>query len=133
MADDSKSSGFGADQIAAFIEKQGVATLLLLVGIYFGYTSFLKPASDKFMMMLDSVSESNVSLTETIATLREGMVLIGEKNTSIGERNAASLEDIETHLRELEAISRDIDSKLNELRTTRFPSMPAPAPAVTLE
>ena len=110
----------GIDQISSFIEKNGISTLLLVAGIYVGYTSFLKPAGDKYVAMLDAVTESNVSLTATIETLKSGIVLIGEKNTHIGEKNAESLSDIESHLKELESISRDIDSKLNELRSRRF-------------
>ena len=113
--------------IGSFIEKNGISTMILCVVAYVGYTSFLAPASAKYMQMLDAVTESNVSLTATIETLKSGIVLIGEKNTQIGEKNADSLEDIEIHLRELESISRDIDSKLNELRTRRYiPSVEAP-------
>ena len=114
--------------IGSFIEKNGISTMILCVVAYVGYTSFLAPASAKYMQMLDAVTESNVSLTATIETLKSGIVLIGEKNTQIGEKNADSLEDIEIHLRELESISRDIDSKLNELRTRRYiPSVEAPS------
>lgn len=117
-----------ADQISSFIEKNGISTLLLVAVAYVGYTSFLAPASAKYMQMLDAVTESNVSLTATITELKSGIVLIGEKNTHIGEKNAESLSDIESHLKELESISRDIDSKLNDLRNRRFmPSAETPS------
>ena len=45
----------GVDQIGSFIEKNGIALLLLVAGIYVGYTSFLKPAGDKYVAMLDAV------------------------------------------------------------------------------
>ena len=106
--------------VSSFIEKNGISTMILCVVAYVGYTSFLAPASAKYMSMLDAVTESNVSLTATIDELKSGIVLIGEKNTHIGEKNSESLADIETHLRELESISRDIDSKLNELRNRRY-------------
>ena len=106
--------------ISSFVEKNGISTMILCVVGYVGYTSFLAPASAKYMSMLDAVTESNVSLTATIETLKSGIVLIGEKNTHIGEKNAESLHDIESHLRELESISRDIDSKLNELKNRRY-------------
>lgn len=118
MSDEAKTPG--VEQISSFIEKNGISTLILCVVAYVGYTSFLAPASAKYMQMLDAVTESNVSLTVTIDELKSGIVLIGEKNTHIGEKNAESLSDIEAQLRELETISRDIDSKLNELRTRRF-------------
>ena len=125
MSDEAKTPG--VDQVSSFIEKNGISTLLLIAVAYVGYTSFLAPASEKYMTMLDAVTESNVSLTATIDELKSGIVLIGEKNTHIGEKNAESLSDIEAHLRELETISRDIDSKLNELRNRRFiPSVEAP-------
>jgi peptidoglycan hydrolase CwlO-like protein len=113
--------------ISSFIEKNGISTMILCVVAYVGYTSFLAPASAKYMSMLDAVTESNVSLTATIETLKSGIVLIGEKNTHLGEKNSESLADIETQLRELEVISRDIDSKLNELKNRRYiPPIPEP-------
>ena len=125
MSDEKKP---GIDQISSFIEKNGISTLLLVAGIYVGYTSFLKPAGDKYVAMLDAVTESNVSLTQTIAELKNGMVLIGQANTEIGNKNADSLSDIEQHLRELETISRDIQSKLGDLRQPRYlPSVEAPS------
>lgn len=116
----------GIDQISSFIEKNGISTLLLVAGIYVGYTSFLKPASEKYVAMLDAVTASNISLTDTIAQLKDGMVEIGQKNTQQGEQNAESLKDIEMHLRELETISRNIESKLSELRQPRY--LPRPEP-----
>lgn len=124
MSDEKKP---GIDQISSFIEKNGISTLLLVAGVYVGYTSFLKPAGDKYVAMLDAVTESNVSLTQTISELKVGMIEIGQKNTQQGEQNAESLKDIEQHLRELETISRNIESKLGELRQPRyFPPQPEP-------
>ena len=127
MADSKQIDSNQINAIGSFIEKNGISTMILCVVAYVGYTSFLAPASAKYMQMLDAVTESNVSLTSTIDELKSGIVLIGEKNTHIGEKNAESLSDIESHLRELETISRDIDSKLNELRNRRFmPAVEAP-------
>ena len=126
MSDEKKP---GIDQISSFIEKNGISTLLLVAGIYVGYTSFLKPAGDKYVAMLDAVTASNVSLTDTIAQLKDGMVAIGQANTEIGNKNSDSLSDIEQHLRELETISRDIQSKLGDLRQPRYLPRPEPVEA----
>lgn len=127
MAESKQIDSNQINAIGSFIEKNGISTMILCVVAYVGYTSFLAPASAKYMQMLDAVTESNVSLTATIDSLKSGIVLIGEKNTHIGEKNSDSLADIETHLRELESISRDIDSKLNDLRTRRYmPAVEAP-------
>ena len=117
MSDEKKP---GIDQISSFIEKNGISTLLLVAGIYVGYTSFLKPAGDKYVAMLDAVTASNISLTDTIAQLKDGMVAIGHANAETGNKNSESLSDIEHHLRELETISRDIQSKLGDLRQPRY-------------
>ncbi len=128
MAESKQIDSNQINAIGSFIEKNGISTMILCVVAYVGYTSFLAPASAKYIQMLDAVTESNVSLTATIDELKSGIVLIGEKNTHIGEKNAESLSDIESHLRELESISRDIDSKLNELRTRRYmPAVEAPS------
>lgn len=127
MSDEAKTPG--VDQISSFIEKNGISTLLLVAGIYVGYTSFLRPASEKYVAMLDAVTESNVSLTQTISELKNGIVLIGEKNTKVGEQNAESLDDIEQHLKELEQISRSIEKQLGELRQPRYLPRPEPVEA----
>jgi hypothetical protein len=127
MSDEDKKPGI--DQISSFIEKNGISTLLLVAGIYVGYTSFLKPAGDKYVAMLDAVTESNVSLTATIAELKTGMIEIGQRNATRGEQAADSLQDIEQHLRELETISRNIESKLGELRQPRYLPRPEPVEA----
>ena len=119
----SESKQIDSGQISAisgFIEKNGISTMILCVVAYVGYTSFLAPASAKYMSMLDAVTESNVSLTSTIDELKSGIVLIGEKNTHIGEQNSESLNDIESHLKELEQISRSIEKQLGELRQPRY-------------
>jgi hypothetical protein len=129
MADESKQIDSNQiNAVGAFIEKNGISTMILCVVAYVGYTSFLAPASAKYMQMLDAVTASNVSLTATIDELKNGMVLIGEKNTHIGEMNSNSLSDIELHLRELEAISRDIDRKLDALRILKPFSPPGDTP-----
>ena len=124
MSDESKAPG--VDQISSFLEKNGLATLLLLAGSYVVYSSFLQPASEKYVAMLDAVTESNVSLTKTISDLKDGLRDVGEKNTRVGEQNTTRLENIHNHLRELEVISRDIQDKLGELRQPRY--LPRPEP-----
>ena len=124
MSEESKTPG--VDQISSFLEKNGLATLLLLAGSYVVYSSFLQPASEKYVAMLDAVTESNVSLTKTISDLKDGLRDVGEKNTRVGEQNTTRLENIHNHLRELEVISRDIQDKLSELRQPRY--LPRPEP-----
>lgn len=124
----SETKSPGIDQISSFIERNGISTLLLVAGVYVAYTSFLKPAGDKYVAMIESVTKSNESLTATISELKNGIVLIGEKNTKVGEQNAESLDDIEQHLRELELISRNIEKQLGELRNPRYmPSISEPS------
>ena len=124
----SETKNPGIDQISSFIERNGISTLLLVAGVYVAYTSFLKPAGDKYVAMIESVTKSNESLTATISELKNGIVLIGEKNTKVGEQNAESLDDIEQHLRELELISRNIEKQLSELRNPRYmPSISEPS------
>lgn len=116
----SESKNPGVDQISSFIEKNGISTLLLVAGIYVAYANFLKPAGDKYVKMLDAVTESNISLTETISQLKDGLRDVGEKNTLLATKNSDSLSDIEEHLRELELISRNIEKQLGELRNPRY-------------
>ena len=123
MADEQKKSDI-ASQVTEFVAKNGVSTFLLLALAYVGWTELVKPASQKYIAMLDAVTESNVSLTATIAELKDGMVKIGEVNTDIGNKNTQSLADIEEHLEKLEEISRDIDRKLDLLRRPSYSPEP---------
>ncbi len=120
MADEEQKKSDIASQVTEFVAKNGVSTFLLLALAYVAYTELVKPASAKYLAMLDAVTESNVSLTATISDLKEGMVKIGELNTEIGNKNANSLSDIEDHLEKLEEISRDIDRKLDLLRRPSY-------------
>ena len=119
MADE-KSSSPGFEQISTFIEKQGISTLLLLAGVYVGYTSVLLPMSSKYMAMLDSVAESNVSLTATIDDLRQGLRDVGESNARTLGETSTHLDSIDDKLNDIEKISRDIDSKLEILTRSRY-------------
>ena len=124
----SETKSPGIDQISSFIERNGISTLLLVAGVYVAYTNFLKPAGDKYVQMLDAVTESNVSLTNTIAELKDGLRDVGERNTVLANKNSDSLSDIEQHLRELELISRNIEKQLSELRNPRYmPSISEPS------
>ena len=120
MADEEQKKSDIASQVTEFVAKNGVSTFLLLALAYVGWTEIVKPQSTKYLAMLDAVTESNVSLTETISQLKDGMVKIGEANTEIGNKNTESLADIEDHLEKLEQISRDIDRKLDLLRPRSF-------------
>ncbi len=126
MADEEQKKSDIASQVTEFVAKNGVSTFLLLALAYIGWTEIVRPQSQKYLAMLDAVTESNVSLTATISDLKEGMVKIGEANTEIGNKNSQSLADIEDHLEKLEQISRDIDRKLDLLRRPSYSPEPEP-------
>lgn len=105
-----------AEGISTFLEKNGIATFLLIAVCYVGWTSFLSPAAERYMKLLDAVTESNQSLAQTISELKEGMVLIGEKNTQLGETNARLLNDIDERLRDVQSISTELSRKLDQLK-----------------
>ncbi len=123
---------FSAEAISEFLAKNGISTFLLLLFLYIAYSNFLKPASERYMKLLDSVSESNVSLTATIDDLRAGLRDIGERNTQLAISNSSSLSSIDIKLKSIEELSKDIDRKLDMMRQPRgyLPtSSPPPAPA----
>jgi type II secretory pathway component PulM len=98
--------------ISKFLEKNGLATLLLLVFLYVAWTSFLSPAADRYMKLLDSVTESNETLSKVIDQLKQGIVTIGESN---GKQMQVNQDLLRTIDRRTEEISR----KLDELRGGR--------------
>jgi len=98
--------------ISKFLEKNGLATLLLLAFLYVAWTSFLSPAADRYMKLLDSVTESNETLSKVIDQLKQGIVNIGESN---GKQMQVNQDLLRTIDRRTEEISR----KLDELRGGR--------------
>ena len=131
MTEESKPSvphaPFSAEAISEFLSKNGISTFLLLLFLYVSYQNFLKPASERYMKLLDSVSESNVSLTATIDDLRVGLRDVGERNTELSIANSASLSSIDMKLKSIEELSKDIDDKLDMMRQPRG-YMPTPPP-----
>ena len=110
------TSPTSVEGITKLLEKHGLATFLLVAILYIGWTSFLSPAADKYMKLLDSVTESNKSLAATIVELKDGMVKIGEVNTEIGRENEKILGDID---RRLEGCGRP--SERDQPKTGRSP------------
>ena len=92
--------------ISKFLEKNGLATLLLLAFLYVAWTSFLSPAADRYMKLLDSVTESNETLSKVIDDLKRGIVTIGESNGNQMKINQDLLRTID---RRTEEISRKLD------------------------
>ena len=93
--------------ISKFLEKNGLATLLLLAFLYVAWTSFLSPAADRYMKLLDSVTESNETLSKVIDDLKRGIVTIGESNGNQMKINQDLLRTID---RRTEEISRKLDA-----------------------
>ena len=106
--------------ISKFLEKNGLATLLLLAFLYVAWTSFLSPAADRYMKLLDSVTESNETLSKVIYQLKQGIVNIGESN---GKQMQVNQDLLRTIDRRTEEISR----KLDELRGGRGQAYTPPA------
>lgn len=117
MSEDAPATS--VEGVTKLLEKHGLATFLLIAILYVGWTSFLSPAADKYMKLLDSVTESNKSLAATIVELKDGMVKIGEANTQIGRDNERLLEAIDRRLQDVEETSKEISRKLDDLRGGR--------------
>ena len=108
-----------AEGVAKFLEKNGLATFLLLAVLYVGWTSFLSPAAEKYMQLLDSVAESNTSLAATVDDLRLGLREVGEKNVVVLQENKDNIRRILEKADELESLSKEISRKLDDLRPGR--------------
>ena len=115
-----------AEGIAKFLEKNGLATFLLLAVLYVGWTSFLSPAAEKYMQLLDSVAESNTSLAATVDDLRLGLREVGEKNVVVLQENKDNIRLILEKADELEDLSKEISRKLDDLRGGRGQSYKPP-------
>ena len=64
-----------AEGISNFLQKNGLATLLVLAGLWF----VVLPLNDRYQLMLEEVSKSNGSLSETVKELKDAIITIGRK------------------------------------------------------
>ena len=102
---------------------------MLIAVSYVAWTSFLKPASERHIALLDSVAETNRSLSATVDDLRLGLREVGEKNVKILEKADGNIEEIIQKVDTLTQLSKDIDRKLADLRPRAYmpPSPPQPS------
>lgn len=129
MADTPKPQPFSAEAFSDFVSKNGISTVMLIAVSYVAWTSFLKPASERHIALLDSVGETNKSLSVAVEDLRLGLRTVGEKNEKTLVKNEGNIEEIIKKVDTLTELSRDIDRKLGDLRprsyTPPLPQRPA--------
>ena len=101
--------------ISEFLQKNGLATMLVLAGLWF----VVLPLNERYQKMLEEVSQSNTSLSETVKELKEGIVTIGRTNSENVSINQDMLKDIDRRLEDVEEASKEISRKLDELRGGR--------------
>jgi|SaaInlStandDraft_1057018.scaffolds.fasta_scaffold206908_2 hypothetical protein len=109
-----------AEGISNFLQKNGLATLLVLAGLWF----VVLPLNDRYQQMLEEVSKSNSSLSETVKELKEGIITIGKTNSENVSINQDMLKDIDRRLQDVEDASKEISRKLDDLRGVRGQSYP---------
>ena len=101
--------------ISEFLQKNGLATMLVLAGLWF----VVLPLNERYQKMLEEVSQSNTSLTETVKELKEGIVTIGRTNSEVVADNQVMLKDIERRLEDVEEASKEMVNLLRDLRGGR--------------
>ena len=101
--------------ISEFLQKNGLATMLVLAGLWF----VVLPLNERYQKMLEEVSQSNTSLTETVKELKEGIVTIGRTNSAVVADNQVMLKDIERRLEDVEEASKEMVGLLRDLRGGR--------------
>ena len=101
--------------ISEFLQKNGLATMLVLAGLWF----VVLPLNDRYQQMLEEVSKSNSSLSETVKELKEGIITIGKTNSENVAINQDMLKDIDRRLEDVEQASKEISRKLDDLRGGR--------------
>lgn len=101
--------------ISEFLQKNGLATMLVLAGLWF----VVLPLNERYQQMLEEVSKSNSSLSETVKELKEGIITIGKTNSENVAINQDMLKDIDRRLEDVEQASKEISRKLDDLRGGR--------------
>ncbi len=101
--------------ISEFLQKNGLATMLVLAGLWF----VVLPLNERYQQMLEEVSRSNSSLSETVKELKQGILTIGATNSENVSINQDMLKDIDRRLQDVEEASKEISRKLDDLRGGR--------------
>lgn len=101
--------------ISEFLQKNGLATMLVLAGLWF----VVLPLNERYQQMLEEVSKSNSSLTETVKELKEGIVTIGKTNSENVSINQDLLKDLDRRLEDVEETSKAMLQTLLDLRGGR--------------
>ena len=109
--------------ISEFLTKNGLATMLVLAGLWF----VVLPLNERYQQMLEEVGKSNSSLSETVKELKEGIVTIGRTNSENVSINQDLLKDIDRRLEDVEEASKEISRKLDDLRGGRGSAYAPPA------
>lgn len=125
---ENKNAPFSAEAFSDFLSKNGISTVMLIAVSYVAWNSFLKPASERHIALLDSVSETNKSLAVAVEDLRSGLRDVGEKNEKTLEKNEGNIEEIIRKVDALTDLSRAIDSKLDVMRGSSSRFIPPPSP-----
>ena len=112
-----------AEGISNFLQKNGLATLLVLAGLWW----VVLPLNDRYQLMLEEVSKSNGSLSETVKELKDAIITIGRTNSENVSVNQDMLKDIDRRLKDVEDASEEISRKLDDLRGGRGQSYSVPS------
>ena len=115
--------------LSEFLQKNGLATMLVLAGLWF----VVLPQNDRYQQMLEEVSKSNSSLSETVKELKEGIITIGTSNQAVLSESQDMLKDIERRLEDVEDASKEMVGLLRDLKGGRgslyqpksLPSLPS--------
>ena len=108
----SGSSGLSPESVTKMIERLGLPTILIVAASYVGYNEIISPIAIKYAEMLDSVTESNRTLTEITSDLRAKITEIGVKNGEVlGKLNEANGKSIE----EFNAFRKYLNERLDRI------------------
>ena len=112
--------------ISEFLQKNGLATMLVLAGLWF----VVLPLNERYQQMLEEVSKSNSSLTDTVKELKDAIIAVGKDNQTNVGINQQIGRDIMRRLEDVEETSKEIEGLLRDLRGGRGQSYgPASLPA----
>ena len=120
----SGSSGLSPESLTKMIERLGLPTILIIAASYVGYNEIINPIATKYAEMLDSVTESNKSLTEITSDLRIKMTEIGVKkgellrtlydvNNKSSEEFYAFRKYLDERLDKIDSVQEDIMKKID--------------------
>ncbi len=90
-----------ADNLASYLERFGMPTVLLALVCYLGWVQIVTPLAEEYVQLLNSVRQTNSKLTAELIDLDNDIRSIGVSNQKRMEDANVTLQNIQSAIMEI--------------------------------